>query len=68
MLATLSVSTESSQLWKIEEEWQEAESKSEVVTYCQFADQWNKGQVDGVEEHERLLLMACRYAKVAGEP
>ncbi|KAG0646169.1 Transcription factor gsfR2 [Hyphodiscus hymeniophilus] len=67
LLSTLSVSTRSSRVWKMEDEWEEGKSTSEVLTYAEFTNEWNKGRVDGIEEYEKLLLVACRYAKVAGK-
>lgn len=68
LLASLSVSTKSSRLWKMaEDEWHGAKRNSQVLTYAEFTDEWNKGNVNGVDEYEKLLLMACKYANVAGK-
>lgn len=68
LLASLSVSTMGSQLWNMaEDEWYKAESNTQVLTYAEFTDEWNKGNVNSVEEYEKMLLMACRFANVTGK-
>jgi hypothetical protein len=62
LLATLYVSTQSNRLWKTleEEEWHDTKSANEVLTYAEYTDEWNKGNVTGVGEYEKMLLVACR--------
>ena len=36
---------------------------SSLVTYADFVEQWNNGQIEEVEDYEAILLKACRHAR-----
>ncbi|TAQ88378.1 hypothetical protein B7494_g3292 [Chlorociboria aeruginascens] len=54
-------------LWKLQELewWRERERGGDRLgTYSEFTQEWNEGRIEGVEEYETILLVACRYAVI----
>ena len=70
LLCTLPVST-SGQVWKMSEvEWRERTARgdgNDVLTYAEFAEEWNAGNIKGIDEYEKLLLITCRHANGTGD-
>ena len=67
LLCTLPVSN-TGRLWKTAEmNWWEQTSSQEVVTYLEFLEKWNAGNVSRVDEYEKLLLVFCRHANGTGD-
>ena len=67
LLCTLPVSN-TGRLWKSTEmNWWEQMGSQEVVTYLEFLEKWNAGNVSTVDEYEKLLLVFCRHANGTGD-
>ena len=64
LMCTLPVSNKG-RLWKGPEiDWSEENltNEGEVLTYVEWARQWNAGNVHSIDEYEKLLLVTCRHA------
>jgi hypothetical protein len=59
------VASNSSKLWKsAENEWEETKRDNEVLTYTEFAEEWNKGNISDIDEYEKLSVVGCRHANL----
>ena len=57
--------SDTAQLWKVPEtEWGNwgLEDMRKVSTYMEWAQQWNAGNINNVDDYEKLLLVTCRHA------
>jgi len=64
LLCTLPVS-DAAHLWNIPEtEWgnEDLTHKVEVLTYAKWVQQWNAGNISGIDRFGKMLLVTCRYA------
>jgi len=63
LMCTLPVSN-TAHLWKALEtgRGEDLTNKGEVLTYVEWARQWNAGNVNSIDEYEKLLLVTCRHA------